>query len=219
MQKDRGRPRVSGAAGGVCVLSLAGITRAAACLALCLATADCASVGQSLASFAQARERGVSVAFEPIEGLAGDDNAALVRDLNEEAAAFHIAVVPEGGEAAYRIRSYVATRAGRQSASARTSAGTASTVGTITWAWDVYDSALHRAVRLSGEERTAGGKGAAIDEALLRRIARTGMEQLADFMATNPPAGPLPARGGIEVAGRDDAQSKDIWTQIAAWGR
>ena len=216
MQRDRGRPRVSGTAGGVCVRSLAGITRAAACLALCLATADCASVGQSLASFAQARERGVSVAFEPIEGLAGDDNAALARELNEEAAAFHIAVVPEGGEAAYRIRSYVATRAGRQSASARTSAGTA---GAVTWAWDVYDSALHRAVRLSGEERTAGGKSAAIDEALLRRIARTGMEQLADFWATNPPAGPLPARGGTEVAGRDDAQSKDIWTQIAAWGR
>jgi len=216
MQRDRGRPRVSGTAGGVCVRSLAGITRAVACLALCLATADCASVGQSLASFAQARERGVSVAFEPIEGLAGDNNAALVRDLTEEAAAFHIAIVPEGGEAAYRIRSYVATHAGRQSASARTSAGT---VGTVSWAWDVYDSALHRAVRLSGEERTAGGKSAAIDEALLRRIARTGMEQLADFMATNPPAGPLPAHGGTEVAGRDDASSKDIWTQIAAWGR
>jgi len=216
MQRDRGRPRVSGTAGGVCVRSLAGITRAVACLALCLATADCASVGQSLASFAQARERGVSVAFEPIEGLAGDNNAALVRDLTEEAAAFHIAIVPEGGEAAYRIRSYVATHAGRQSASARTSAGT---VGTVSWAWDVYDSALHRAVRLSGEEHTAGGKNGAIDEALLRRIARTGMEQLADFMATNPPAGPLPAHGGTEVAGRDDAQSKDIWTQIAAWGR
>ena len=216
MQRDRGRPRVSGTAGGVCVRSLAGITRAAACLALCLATADCASVGQSLASFAQARERGVSVAFEPIEGLAGESNAALARDLNEEATAFHISVVPEGGEAAYRVRSYVATHAGRQSASARTSAGT---VGTVSWAWDVYDSALHRAVRLSGEERTAGGKNAAIDEALLRRIARTGMEQLADFMATNPPAGPLPAHGGTEVAGRDDASSKDIWTQIAAWGR
>ena len=216
MQRDRGRPRVSGTAGGVCVRSLAGITRAVACLALCLATADCASVGQSLASFAQARERGVSVAFEPIEGLAGDNNAALVRDLTEEAAAFHIAIVPEGGEAAYRIRSYVATHAGRQSASARTSAGT---VGTVSWAWDVYDSALHRAVRLSGEEHTAGGKNGAIDEALLRRIARTGMEQLADFMATNPPAGPLPAHGGTEVAGRDDASSKDIWTQIAAWGR
>ena len=216
MQRDRGRPRASGAAGCVCVRSLAWVTRVTACLVLCLATTDCASVGQSLASFAQARERGVSVAFEPIEGLAGDNNAALVRDLTEEAAAFHIAIVPEGGEAAYRIRSYVATHAGRQSASARTSAGT---VGTVSWAWDVYDSALHRAVRLSGEERTAGGKNAAIDEALLRRIARTGMEQLADFMATNPPAGPLPAHGGTEVAGRDDASSKDIWTQIAAWGR
>ena len=215
MQRDRGRPRVSGTAGGVCVRSLAGITRAAACLALCLATADCASVGQSLASFAQARERGVSVAFEPIEGLAGESNAALVRDLNEEATAFHISVVPEGGEAAYRVRSYVATHAARQSPG-RTSAGN---VGTVSWAWDVYDSALHRAVRLSGEEHTAGGKNGAIDEALLRRIARTGMEQLADFMATNPPAGPLPAHGGTEVAGRDDAPSKDIWTQIAAWGR
>lgn len=201
---------MSAGAGVVCARSRAGIVRTLSCLALCIAAAGCASVGQALSP--AGRERGVNIAFESIDGLAGDSHALFLRDLDEEAAGFHIAVATEGSEAAYRIRGYVATHAERRSASANT----------LTWAWDVYDGALRRAVRLSGEEHTAGGKGGAnVDEALLRRIARAGMEQLADFMATNPPApAPAPpARSGPQVASREDAQSKDLWTQIAAWGR
>jgi hypothetical protein len=193
--------------------AFAGMARGAWCLALCLAAGGCGSIGQALGPFAQARERGVTIAFESIDGVAGDSQAALLRDVNEEASAFHIAVAPDGGEAAYRIRGYVASHAERRSAAAGTS---------VAWAWDVYDAGLHRAVRLSGEERAAPGKGGAnMDEALLRRIARAGMEQLADFMALNPasPAAPLPARNGSEVASREDAPAKDLWTQIAAWGR
>lgn len=200
---------MSAVAGVVCVRSRAGIVRALSCFALCIAAAGCAAVGQALGP--AGRERGVSVAFESVDGLAGDSHTVFLRDLDEEAAGFHIAVAPEGSEPAYRIRGYVATHAERRSASANT----------VTWAWDVYDGALRRAVRLSGEERAAAGKGGAnVDEALLRRIARTGMEQLADFMATNPPApaAPLPARSGSEVASSEGAQGKDLWTQIAAWG-
>jgi hypothetical protein len=93
----------------------------------------------------------------------------------------------------------------------------------IAWAWDVYDAELHRVFRLSGEERAgpAAGRGAedriwaAADEALLRRIARNGMEQLAGFMASppapaapTPPMAPAPGRNGQVVASRDNAPSE-----------
>jgi hypothetical protein len=187
----------------------------ALCLTLCLLAAGCGSIGQTLGRSAQARD--VSIAFESIDGLPRDISQRLVRDLNEEAAALRIAVVPAGGEASYRMRGYLAAHAEGSTTS-------------ITWAWDIYDPELHRAFRLSGEERagsTAGrgpaGKNpagrdpegrnwATADEALLRRIARAGMEQLADFMASAPspaaPAPPAPERSGSVVASRDDFRSE-----------
>jgi hypothetical protein len=179
-------------------------------LALCLMAGGCASIGQALGPSAPVR--GVSIAFESIDGLPRDLSQKLVRDLDEEAAALRIAVVPSGGEAAYRMRGYLAAHA--------QGAGTS-----IAWAWDVYDSDLHRAFRLSGEEpagppagriadsRAPDGRSwAAADDAVLRRIARTGMQQLVDFMAAAPapaaptaPATPAPTRSGSDaVASRDD---------------
>ena len=107
-----------------------------------------------------------------------------------------------------RVRSYLAAHARGAATS-------------IAWAWDVYDSDLHRAFRLSGEEpdgriadsRAPDGRSwAAADDAVLRRIARTGMQQLVDFMAAAPapaaptaPATPAPTRSGSDaVASRDD---------------
>ena len=55
---------------------------------------------------------------------------------------------------------------------------------TIAWVWDVYDGDERRALRISGEE-TAGRRRdawAAADDAS-RRIARTGMDQLAAFLS------------------------------------
>jgi hypothetical protein len=223
MQGDGGR-HVAGAAIigvrriGVRRHALARIARALSCVAVCLALplAGCASVGssisQALGPSAPARDHNASIAFDSIDGLAQNSQTAMVRDLNEEAAAFHIAVVPSGSNAWYRIRSYVATHAEHRATS-------------VAWAWDVYDSSLHHAVRLSGEEHgdTPAGKGGAIaDEAVLRRVARAGMAQLADFMASTPPAPAAPppsaapsppARSGGDVASREDA-----WTQVAAWG-
>jgi len=168
-------------------------------LALCLLAGGCGSIGIGQLPGLSARD--ISIAFESIDGLPRDVSPSLVRDLNEEAAALRIAVVPAGGEASYHLRGYLAARA----------EGSATAVA---WAWDVYDTNLHRAFRLSGEERAGrtspdqGRNGAMADDALLRRIAHSGMEQLAGFMASAPvpaaPAAPAPARNGPVVAGRDD---------------
>jgi hypothetical protein len=209
MQGDGGRRTAGRAIIGVRRHAPAKVARALSCAVVCLALplAGCASVGSSISQALgpSARDRDASVAFDSIDGLAQNSQTAMVRDLNEEAASFHIAVVPSGGDAWYRIRSYVAAHA-----------------TSVSWAWDVYDSGLHRAVRLSGEEHadTRAGRGGAIaDEVLLHRIARAGMAQLADFMASTPPApaapptAPLPpARSGGDVASRGDAR-----TQVAAW--
>jgi hypothetical protein len=162
--------------------------------------AGCGSIGPTLGPTGQARD--VSIAFESIDGLPRDVSQRLVRDLNEEAAALQIAVVPAGGEPAYRMRGYLAAHAER--------AGTS-----IAWAWDVYDAELHRAFRLSGEEPAgsaargpAGGIWASADEALLRRIARAGMQEFAALLGSAPartvPAPAAPERNGAAVAGRDD---------------
>jgi hypothetical protein len=219
MQGDGGRHVAGEVIIGVRRHSPERIARALSCIVLCLAlplaTAGCASVGssisQALGPSAQPRDHNASIAFDSIDGLAQNSQTAMVRDLNEEAAAFHIAVVPSGGDAWYRIRGYVATHAGRRATS-------------VAWAWDVYDSGLHHAVRLSGEEHsdTPAGKGAAIaDEAMLRRIARAGMAQLADFMASTPPApaAPQDAPSPPTRSGGDVASREDSWTQVAAWGR
>jgi hypothetical protein len=92
----------------------------------------------------------------------------------------------------------------------------AASITSISWAWDVYDGELHRAFRLSGEERAGAAPArdagrALADEAVLRAIARTGMQQLADFAASAPtpaaPASPAPGRTGSAVASRDDTRS------------
>jgi hypothetical protein len=169
-------------------------------LALSLVAAGCGSIGPTLGPTAQARD--VSIAFESIDGLPRDISQRLVRDLNEEAAALQITVVPAGGAPAYRMRGYVAAHAEGSTTS-------------IAWAWDVYDAELQRAFRLSGEER-AGSAGrnpaariwATADEALLRRIARAGMEQLAGLLGSAPAPAALPpaspGRSGAVVASRDD---------------
>jgi hypothetical protein len=171
-----------------------------------LAAAGCGSIGSTLRPSAQARSvSDFSVAFESIDGLPRDVSQQLLRDLNEEATARQIAVVPAGSEATYRMRGYVAAHAERSAAA----------VTSISWAWDVYDGELHRAFRLSGEERAgpapARDAGRALaDEAVLRAIARAGMQQLADFAASAPapaaPAGPAPGRTGSAVASRDNVQ-------------
>ncbi len=183
-----------------------GLARALCCIVLCAAAGGCSSsvgssIGQALSplnSFARATDRGVNVAFESIEGLPNDLEQTLTRDLDEEAANQHIAIIPAGADAPYRVRGYLAERA--------KGADT-----TFVWAWDVYDTDLHHAIRLTGEEHGKGKGWAAADEALVRRIARTGIQQLANFIASppSPPAAvPAPAGSSGAVVASDDPRTQ-----------
>jgi hypothetical protein len=136
--------------------------------------------------------RGGAVTFESVEGVPTEVFHRFVKTLNEEAAARQIAVAARGTEASYRIRSYLALDGAH---------------GAIDWAWDVYDSEQHRVLRLNGAE-TAGTQRAwaAADDRLLRRIAQTGLQQLAAFLATGPaapgngPASPTPSGAAVAFA-------------------
>jgi hypothetical protein len=205
MQGDGSRHIVGGAVVEPCDGLSCVVGRAILCLALCLLAGGCGAISPLPGLSAQARDTGnASIAFESIDGLPSDISQQLVRDLNEEAAARRIAVMPAGSEASYRLRGYLAAQAQGSTTS-------------IAWVWDVYDAELQRAFRLSGQERGAatgatgknpeGKNWAAADEALLRRVARTGMEQLAGFVASTPaeiaPAPSAPERSGAAVASRD----------------
>jgi hypothetical protein len=161
-----------------------------------------------------------TVAFESIDGPPPEVFDKLVASLNDEAAPRQIAVVSRTGPASFRVRGYVSALVERD----RT---------TFAWVWDVYDADKRRAVRISGEEaaaaakrrgphsaararsaagaHSAAGAWGGADDALIRRMARSGMEQMAGFLNSGEtPAAPAsaPAVGptlASLVAGRDDS--------------
>ena len=149
-----------------------------AAIALGLSAAACTTNGQP--TVATATPKGPTVAFESIDGPPESIFQKLVQSLSEEADARQLAVVSREGPAQYRVRGYVSAQSkGKRS--------------TIAWVWDVYDSEQRRTLRITGEEpASAAGHGtwAIADDQVLRRIARTGMERLAAFLASpNCPAG------------------------------
>lgn len=142
-----------------------------------------------------------SVAFESIDGAPPAVFQKLVQKLNDEADARQVPVVTREGYAPYRIRGYVAASVVKKQA-------------VVSWVWDVYDGETRRAARLTGEEK-AGPAGndawnAASNDAVLARVARSGMEQLAAFLGgpTAPPSAPAPAAPAedrqLTVAAADD---------------
>jgi hypothetical protein len=142
-----------------------------------LMTAGCNTSGQPTASLGSPRGptvSGPSVAFESIDGPPPGVFQKLVQKLNDEATARQLPVVSRQGPASYRVRGYLAAHI----ANNRTS---------FAWVWDVYDAEQRRALRISGEVpgRTAGGDAwAGADDEVLRKIAQTGMDRVAAFIAT-----------------------------------
>jgi len=167
--------------GTVGCVSRPGMVLAAVCA---WALAGCTMDGQPNLSVAQ--PRGATVAFESIDGPPAAQFAKLVQSLNDEAQTRHLAVISRESPSAYRVRGYLAAKIVK----GRT---------TIAWVWDVFDGNEHRALRIAGEE-TANGRHrdawSAADDAMLKRIARTSMEQLAAFLISPEIASGTPIAAG-----------------------
>jgi hypothetical protein len=170
--------------------------------ALGLGVAGCSTAPQQApAAFASAR--GPTIAFESIDGPPESIFRKYVQNISDEANTRQMAIVSREAPAQFRVRGYLATLVEKRR-------GTV-----VAWVWDVYDIDQRRAVRLTGEEKTSGaGRGtwAAADDSLLRRIAKSGMDQLATFLGSPaapgaPNAPSVPASGGPSVAAADDAAS------------
>jgi len=137
-----------------------------------------------------------TVAFESIDGPPPAIFDRMVKKLNQEAESRQVPVVTREGFAPYRIRGYMAV-------------GVRKGQSVVTWVWDVYDSQAGRNMRLSGEEK-AGRAGrdpwAAVNDEVLAKIARSGMEQLSVYFRA-PEGGVVaqsePVTGPI-LAGNDD---------------
>jgi hypothetical protein len=184
---------------------------AAALAAAC--AGGCSTAPQ--ASVTPAAMHGATVAFESIDGPPPSVFSTLVSDLGDEAVARQIAIVSRESPAQYRVRGYLAALV---EARRRTTM--------IAWVWDVYDSDQQRVLRISGEEpASSAGKGtwAAADDTVLRRIAQTGMDRLAAFLAAPgalPAAPATPSDSGPRVASTDGpAAGADAVTSALAFER
>jgi len=140
---------------------------------------------------------GATVTFESIDGPPPDVFRRLVTTLNDEAGAQRVAVVSRSAPASYRVRGYMSALVAKN----KTSFG---------WVWDVYDADKNRVLRISGEEPAAAAgrrrdAWASADEQVLRGMSRNGMERIAAFLNSGPPA-PAPEPSLVTLASaRDDS--------------
>ena len=170
-------------------------------LAVACGLGGCANGGAVANSYAMAGGGGgATVAFESIDGPPPQVFDRMVGVLDSESKLRNLSIVSREGQAAYRVRSYLAAEVNR----GRT---------TIAWVWDVYDANQQRALRLSGEE-PAGKAGrdarTAADDLVLRRIAQAGFSGLNAMVngtapADEPPPAAAPALRGPAVAAAEQA--------------
>ena len=165
-------------------LSRSGVLLAAAC-ALTLAACNPDNHPGALTD----QPRGATVAFESIDGLPPGQFRELVQALNDEAQTRRLAVMSRESPSAYRVRGYLAAKVAKRET-------------TISWVWDVFDRDDRRALRIAGEETTKGRRHdawSAADDAMLRRIASSSMDQLAAFL-TSPEVAPGTPDSGPRIA-------------------
>jgi hypothetical protein len=148
------------------------------CVLLGALASGCTTDGTtSNASLATNTAIGSTIAFESIAGPPPGVFNRLVDDLSTEAVSRNLAIASREGAANYRVRGYLAAQVIR----GRTH---------VSWVWDVYDGGKQRALRITGEEaggRAGGDPWSVADDPLVRKIARTSMDQLAAFLS-NPGA-------------------------------
>lgn len=174
--------------------------RIAGILAFALSVAGCTTTGQQQTAGLQNSAR-TTVAFESIDGPPPAVFQKLVNKLNDEAEARQVPVVTREGFSPYRVRGYTAV-------------GVYKGQAVVSWVWDVYDSQSARVLRLSGEEKAGrAGKDAwqAVNDEVVARIARNGMQQLASYFQgapqgndSTPAPAPAPEMPSTAIAGNDD---------------
>lgn len=149
------------------------------------------------AKLSAAQPRGATVAFESIDGPPNRHFERLVHSLNEEAQVRRLAVISRDQTSAYRVRGYLAANVVRD-------------LTTISWVWDVFDRDEHRVLRISGEETAkaeARDAWSVADDAMLQRIARSSMDQIASF-TTSPEVAPGgPAAEAVQIASATPADA------------
>jgi hypothetical protein len=168
------------------------------------ALGGCASGGAANNAYAMTASTGsgATVAFDTVDGPPPQVFDRLVSMLDSESKLRSLSIVSREGQAAYRVRCYLAAQVVR----GRTM---------IAWVWDVYDRDQQRSLRLSGEE-PAGKVGrdawAAADDMVLRRIAQAGLSGLSGMIngtpgdtapAAAPPVGRGPAVASTNGSGSD----------------
>jgi len=172
--------------------------RLGAAAALALTVAACAANGQVTGSLVSGRA--ATVAFESIDGPPQPVFQRLVENLASEAVARQVTVISREATPAYRIRGYMAAHLQGKRVH-------------IGWVWDVYDTNKQRVLRIASEEpggtaaRRSSDAWTAADDAMLRRIAHSSMDQLAAFLepAGRSPTGPAPAGAdGMAVAAAEE---------------
>jgi hypothetical protein len=159
----------------------------------------CAGSGATSGAYAMATPDTQTIAFESIDGPPPNVFDRMVGVLDSESKLRNLAIVSREGQAAYRVRSYLAA----QVIKGRT---------VVAWVWDVYDRDQQRTLRLSGEEPT-GKSGrdawANVDDLVLRKIAQAGFSGLTGMVGTppdaTPPASPAPSKTGPAVAEAEPA--------------
>jgi hypothetical protein len=144
---------------------------------------------------AQAPAGATTVAFESIDGPPPPVFEKMVDSLSKAAARRQLTVVSRQGDAAYRVRGYVAANV----VGGRTH---------IDWVWDVYDVKRQRALRITGDEATnrkLRDAWAGADDAAVGRIAETSVERLAAFVGGPAVAPAQSVPGGSLVAEAETA--------------
>jgi hypothetical protein len=173
---------------------------------LALVLAACIVDGQPGVSLVASR--GATVAFESIDGPPQPVFQKLVENLAAEAVARQVSVISREARPQYRIRGYLAASVeGR-----RTHIG---------WVWDVYDADKRRVLRIVGDEpgSRASDPWTAADDAMLRKIARTGMDRLASFLNTpgtgRPPTPGPPSADDLVVASNEGSRASALAAAVA----
>ncbi|MCS0501473.1 hypothetical protein [Ancylobacter mangrovi] len=122
------------------------------------------------------------IAFESIDGPPEAVFDKLVASLGTEANARKIQVVSREGDAAYRVRGYLA-------------ASVEGGKGSVDWVWDVFDADHERVLRVAGVEELGKGKDvwSELDDAAVERIASQSLDEISTKLAQGLPPKPAEA--------------------------